>query len=147
MGTATAAVTLNPRNYTMGRDAVRQLQNDLSKRYPYIYGGAEFVGAMTTPMHLAKEETFKNKAFNALTDTINASVGYAEDWDDFATNLAVNGAANMVGLAFDHLPFWRGIGGKISKKLLTSSRKATKQGINSFADKMRNVFYNNEDNE
>lgn len=147
MGAATAAVTGNSKNYTMGRDAVRQLQNDLSKRHPYIYGGAEFVGAMTTPMHLAKEETFKNKAFNALTDTINASVGYAEDWDDFGTNLAVNGVANTIGLKAEQLPFWRGIGGKISKKLLTSSRKATKQGINSFADKMRNVFYNNEDNE
>ena len=137
MGTATAAVTLDPRNYTMGRDAVRQLQNDLSKRHPYIYGGAEFVGAMTTPMHLAKEETFKNKAFNALTDTINASVGYAEDWDDFATNLVVNGIANTAGLPIDVIPFTRAAG----RPLVQWGKKVFKQGINSSADKMKKMYY------
>lgn len=142
MGTATAAVTLDPRNYTMGRDVVRRLQNDLSKRHPYIYGGAEFVGAMTTPMHLAKEETFKNKAFNALTDTINASVGYAEDWDDFATNLVVNGVANNIGLHAEQLPMWRAIGSNLGKWASKTGPKVVKQIINSFADNAKNVFYN-----
>ena len=27
---------------------------------------------------------------------LNASAGYAENWDDFGTNLAVNGAANNI---------------------------------------------------
>ena len=52
MGGATAALTGNPDNYSMGRDAVRQLQKEHSQRHPYIYGGAEFVGAMMAPMHI-----------------------------------------------------------------------------------------------
>lgn len=107
MGGATAAVTLNPDNYTLGRDATRNLQNNLQQRHPYIYGGSEFVGAMTTPMHLFKETSFANKARNALTDTINASVGYAQNGDDFLTNLAVNGIANTIGLKAEQLPLWR----------------------------------------
>ena len=107
MGAATAAVTLNPDNYTMGRDAVRKLQNDLSHRHPWAYGVGEFTGAMTTPMHLTKDTTFANKALNAFTDTISASVGYANDWNDFATNLAVNGATNWLGLKAEQLPIFR----------------------------------------
>ena len=71
------AVTFNPNNYATGRDATRQLQKDLRQQHPIAYWVGEFVGAMTTPMHLAKGENFKQEAFNALTDTINASVGYA----------------------------------------------------------------------
>ena len=139
MGAATAAVTGNSKNYTMGRDVVRQLQNDLNHKYPYIYGGAEFVGAMTTPMHLAKGENFKQKALNAFTDTLNASAGYAENWNDFGTNLAVNGVANTIGLKAEQLPFWRAVG--------STGKKIVKQGINSFADKAKNIFYNEEDKE
>ncbi|MBP5353096.1 MAG: hypothetical protein J6Y91_04960 [Alphaproteobacteria bacterium] len=136
---ATAAVTGNPNNYAMGRDAVRQLQNDLQQRHPYIYGGAEFVGAMTTPMHLFKDTTFANKVRNAFTDTLNASAGYANNWNDFATNLVANGAANMVGLTGEKLPFWRAVG--------STGKKIVKQGINSFADNVKNIFYNEEDKE
>ena len=148
MGTATAAVTGNPDNYIMGRDAVRQLQNDLQQRHPYIYGGAEFVGAMQTPMHLFKDTTFANKARNAITDTISASAGYAENWDDFATNLAVNGAANIAGLSLERLPIGRAFNSSTGKKLLTNGYKFARQGINSVADKFKNRYYKkNEDEE
>ena len=53
---------------------------------------------MNTPMHLVKDETLAQKGFNALTDTLMASVGYAQNGDDFLTNLAVNGIANVAGL-------------------------------------------------
>ncbi len=137
MGAVTSAVTGNPDNYNMGRDATRQLQNELQQRYPYIYGGAEFVGAMTTPMHLAKGENFKQKAFNALTDTLNASAGYAENWNDFGTNLAVNGFANAAGLGADLTPIGRGLG--------ATGKKIIKQGFNFLTDKAKNMFYDDDD--
>ena len=145
MGAATAAVTLNPDNYTMGRDATRQLQNDLQQRHPYIYGGAEFVGTMNTPMHLAKDTTIANKALNAVTDTLMASVGYADNWNDFGTNLAVNGAANSIGLGTEVLPIWRAVGGKLSKFVAKNGVKTVKQGINSVADKLKNMYYDDEE--
>ena len=148
MGTATAAVTLNPNNYAMGRDATRQLQNDLQQQHPIAYGAGEFTGAMTTPLHLVKDTTFANKALNAATDTLNASAGYAENWDDFWTNLAVNGAANNIGLQVEQLPMWRAAGSTLGKFFAKNGLKTVKQGINSFADKMKNMYYNdNEDEE
>lgn len=113
------------------------MQNDLSEHHPYIYGEAEFIGAMTSPMHLFKDTTKVNKALNAATDTLNASAGYAENWKDFGTNLIVNGAANTLGLPIDKIPYTRG--GSIV------GRKFIKQGINSFADKMKNMYYSGED--
>jgi len=135
MGAATAAITANPNNYQMGRDAVRQLNNNLVQRNPYIYGGAEFVGAMNTPMHFAKDTSFTNKAINAATDTLNASAGYAENWNDFGTNLAVYGIANAAGLKMEQLPFLRGTG--------VVGRRLFKQVLNSVADKTKNIFYGN----
>ena len=146
-GLATAALTGNSDNYTMGRDAVRQLQNNLQQQHPYAYGAGEFIGAMQTPMHLAKDTTFANKALNAFTDTINASAGYAENWNDFATNLAVNGLANSAGLGLEQLPIGRAFNSSSGKKLLANGYKAAKQGINSFADKLKNMYYNNENEE
>ena len=67
------------------------MKNDLRERHPYIYGGAEFIGAMTSPMHLFKDTTKVNKALNAAADTLNASAGYAENWNDFGNNLVANG--------------------------------------------------------
>lgn len=90
-------------------------------------------------LHLFKGASKLENAFNAATDTLNASAGYAENWKDFGTNLAVNGAANMAGLALDKIPYTRG-GGIVGRKFI-------KQGINSFADKMKNVFYKNGDEE
>lgn len=143
MGATTAAVTLNPNNYTMGRDAIRQLQKELQQRHPYIYSGAEFVGAMTTPLHLVKDTNFTNKAFNALTDTLNASAGYAENWNDFGKNLIANGTANWLGLKAEQLPIWRATG-SMAGKLLTSGKKIAKQGLNYSTDKLKNMFYNKE---
>lgn len=147
MGTATAAVTLKPNNYAMGRDATRQLQNDLQQQHPIAYGVGEFTGAMTTPLHLVKDTTFANKALNAATDTLNASAGYAENWDDFWTNLAVNGAANNIGLQVEQLPMWRAAGSTLSKFFAKNGLKTVKQGINSFADKMKNMYYNDNEDE
>ena len=138
-GAATAALTLNRDNYKLGRNATRKLQNDLQQRHPYVYGSSEFVGAMTTPMHLVKNTTFANKALNAFTDTVNASAGYANNWNDFATNLAVNGAANIAGLALDKVPYTRGAG--------VVGRKFIKQGINSLADKLKNMYYKEDEDE
>ena len=120
-------------DYKGARDAVRQLQNNLSQQHPWAYGVGEFAGAMTTPMHLAKDTTFANKALNAATDTLNASAGYAENWNDFATNLAVNGIANIAGLPIDKIPYTRG-GSVVGRKFI-------KQGINSVADKLKNIYY------
>ena len=141
MGLATAALTGNSDNYTMGRDAVRQLQNNLQQQHPWAYGAGEFIGAMQTPMHLAKDTTSGYRAFNAATDTLNASAGYAENWNDFATNLAVNGIANNVGLKFEQLPIFRASG----RPLVQWGKKVFKQGINSSADKMKNTYYNNDE--
>ena len=120
-------------DYKGARDAVRQLQNNLSQQHPWAYGVGEFAGAMTTPMHLVKDSTFANKALNAATDTLNASAGYAENWNDFATNLAVNGIANIAGLPIDKIPYTRG-GSVVGRKFI-------KQGINSVADKLKNIYY------
>ena len=76
---------------------------------------------MTTPMHLVKDATFANKAFNAATDTLNASAGYAENWNDFGANLLVNGAANAVGLGVGLMPFGRGLG-VTGKKIIKQAR-------------------------
>ena len=141
MGAVTAALTGNRNNYTMGRDATRQLQNNLQQQHPIAYGVGEFTGAMTTSMHLTKGENFKQKAFNALTDTLNASAGYAENWNDFGTNLAVNGAANIAGLIADKIPLGRAAG----RPLVQFGKKFIKQGINSSADKAKNLFYKKDD--
>lgn len=143
MGIATAAVTLNPNNYYLGKDATKQLQKELKQRHPYVYNGAEFVGAMTTPMHLVKGDNFKQKAFNAFTDTLNASAGYAENWNDFGTNLAVNGIANIIGLKAEQLPLWRAS----ARPLAQFGKKIFKQGINSSADKMKNMYYKKDEDE
>ena len=79
MGTAPAAVTLDPRNYTMGRDAVRRLQNDLNHKYPYIYGGAEALGVTLSGM-LTKP---------ALASII-AGIGYADNVRDIPANIEKN---------------------------------------------------------
>ena len=143
MGAATAALTGNRNNYTMGRDATRQLQNNLQQQHPIAYGVGEFTGAMMTPMHLTKGENFKQKAFNALTDTLNASAGYAENWNDFGTNLAVNGIANIIGLTAEQLPLWRAS----ARPLTQFGKKFFKQGINSSADKMKNMHYKKDEDE
>ena len=83
------------------------------------------------------DTTFANKALNAFTDTINASAGYAENWNDFATNLAVNGFTNSFGLGIGYTQLGRGIG--------VTGKKFIKQGFNFLTDKAKNMFY--DDNE
>lgn len=141
MGVATAIATANPNNYTLGRDGTRKWQNDLQQQHPFIYGASEFIGAMQTPMHLAKDTTFANKVLNAATDTLNASAGYAENWNDFGTNLVANGAANWLGLKFEQLPIFRAS----AKPLMQLGKKFFKQGINSSADKLKNMYYYDEE--
>ena len=121
-------------DYKGSRDVVRQLQNNLNQHHPLAYGVGEFTGAMTTPMHLVKDSTFTNKALNAVTDTLNASVGYAENWNDLATNLLVNGFANSIGLGVDMAPIGRGLG--------ATGKKIIKQGVNYLTDKAKNILYN-----
>ena len=96
-------------------------------------------------MHLAKDTTFANKVLNAATDTLNASAGYAENWNDFGTNLAVNGIANMVGLQVEQLPAWRAAGSTLGKFVAKNGLKTVKQGINSVADKLKNMYYNDDE--
>ena len=141
MGAATAAVTLNPDNYTMGRDAVRKLQNDLSHRHPYLYNGMEFFGAMRSPSYALSKEAFANKILNAGVGTLMASLGYAETPKDFLINLPVYGIANTVGSIVDNIPLWRAS----VRPLVQFGRKFIKQGINSSADKLKNIYYNDDE--
>ena len=140
MGASTAALSGNKNNYALGRDATRKLQNDLQQRHPYVYRGAEFVGAMTTPMHLVRGASKAKNAINAVTDTLNASAGYAENWKDFGENLVVNGVANGVGFKIEQLPIFRAS----ARPLMQLGKKFLRQGINYSADKLRNMFYDNE---
>ena len=72
---------------------------------------------------------------------------YCQNWDDFWTNLAVNGAANNIGLQVEQLPMWRAAGSTLSKFFAKNGLKTVKQGINSFADKMKNMYYNDNEDE
>ena len=92
---------------------------------------------MRTPMHLVKDITFANKALNAFTDTGLASAGYAENWNDFMNNLAVNGFANSIGLGLEQLPLFRAS----TRPLIKLGKKFFKQSINSSADKLKNIYY------
>ena len=52
----------------------------------------------------------------------------------------------MVGLQVEQLPMWRAAGSTLGKFFAKNGLKTVKQGINSFADKMKNMYYNdNED--
>lgn len=79
MGTATAAVTGNRNNYTMGRNATRQLQTELEQRYPNIYGGAEILGA-----------TLSGKYLSPYLSPIVAGFGYAGSRNDILENIGKN---------------------------------------------------------
>ncbi len=137
MGAATAIVTLNPDNYKLGRDATRQLQNDLQQRHPYIYGGAEFVGAMRSPTDYLTKLVTPSKIVGAAVNTIFASAGYAENWKDFGENLIANGIANTAGLKLEKLPWNKGAGKWI--------KRPVKQGLNYLADKTKNWYYDGND--
>ena len=116
MGGAATALGVD---YQGARDAVRQLQNNLSQQHPYVYGGAETLGAATTPMHFFKDPRYlffsrqaRNNLYNALTDTALATLGYADlnNSSDVIKNALSIGAGNVAGYKIgDHL-LGRGIG-------------------------------------
>ena len=86
-----------------------------------------------------------DEAMWGATATLTASAGYAENWNDFGNNLVVNGIANTAGLAFDAIPFLRAVGSTSGKFIAKNGPKFIKQGINSIADKMKNMYYSDED--
>ncbi len=146
MGATTAALTRNPNNYRLGRDAVRQLQNDLRAKYPKLYEASEFVGSAVSPMHLSNKVSaalkVRPKLMNAITDTALASLGYTEDWKDFNDNLATNGMANYLGYKVDSLlPATRNAAKPIRQILKNAF---SKQGANYFADKTKSLVYNDD---
>ena len=93
MGGATALLTGNQDNYTKGRDATRQLQNDLSQRHPYLYGGAEILGATMASAFISP------MAFPVIT-----GVGYADNRDDMFENVAKNLAVARATREIQKLP-------------------------------------------
>ena len=137
MGAATALVTGNSDHYRLGRDATRQLQNDLQQRHPYIYEGAEFVGAMASPTDYLTKFVTPSKIADATVSTLAASAGYAKNWKDFGENLIANGVANTAGLIFDQLSRSKGVGRLI--------RKPVKQLLNYSTDKAKNWYYDGDD--
>jgi hypothetical protein len=54
--------------------------------------------------------------------------------------MLVNGIANAAGLPFEMIPFTRAA----TRPLVQWGKKAFKQGINSFADKLKNTYYSDE---
>ena len=81
-----------------------------------------------------------NKALNAVTDTLAASAGYAENRNDFGNNLVGNGVANSLGLVVDYLPVGRALGVTGRKALI----QGINQGTNYLTDKVKNIFYSND---
>lgn len=134
MGGATTAFGVD---YKGARNAVRQLQNNLSQQNPYIYKGMEMIGAATTPMQLLRGTSRGVQAANALADTINASVGYAENWKDFGLGLISNGISNVIGYKAKYSPGGRALG-NIGRKAFT---QGINQGLNYFTDNLKNIFY------
>ena len=127
------AATAFGADYKDARDAVRNMQNNLSQQHPYIYKGMEMLGTATTPMHLLNDTNKLNRFINALTDTINASAGYAENWNDFGVNLGINGVGNGIGFYINQSPAGRVLG--------NVGRKIIPQSINYLADNIKNMIY------
>ena len=124
-------------DYKGARDSVRQLQNNLSQQHPYVYKGMEMIGAATTPLQLFKGASRGVQAANAVADTIYASAGYAENWNDFGLGLISNGIANGIGYKAKYSPGGRALG-NIGRKAFT---QGINQGLNYFTDNLKNVFY------
>ena len=123
MGTATAALTGNPDNYKMGRDATRKLQNDLRERHPYIYNIAETIGTVTTPMRLFKASKTAplarhsaNRLYNGIMDTGIATIGYSDLSNpyDVLKNAGAIGLGNAAGIALGNRMLGRG-GGNMAR--------------------------------
>ena len=123
MGGATAALTGNPDNYGMGRDATRKLQNDLRERHPYIYNIAETLGTVTTPMRLFRASKTAplarhsaNRLYNGIMDTGIATIGYSDLSNpyDVLKNAGAIGLGNAAGIALGNRMLGRG-GGNMAR--------------------------------
>jgi len=95
MGAATAAVTFNPDNYTMGRDAVRQLQENLKNNYPNIYNGAEIAGV-----------THTNKYIPSSVMPVITGIGYANSLDNIPANIMQNAAVSRASKGMQKIPLF-----------------------------------------
>ena len=83
-------------------------------------------------MHLTKGETKFGNALNAITDTLNSAIGYAENLNDFGINIITNGIANGAGYIAGYLPGGRALG--------VAGRKALTQGVNYITNKAKDMF-------
>lgn len=94
MGATAAKLTRNPNNYARVRDSVRQLQNDLPQRHPYIYGGAEIVGA-----------TYANKLFPTYAMPVAAGIGYANSLENVPVNIVKNAIVSRATKGIQKIPY------------------------------------------
>lgn len=87
----------------------------------------------------------RQKRENELQAQYNAQ-GITENYPQYTTNFWGN-AANNIGLQVEQLPMWRAAGSTLGKFFAKNGLKTVKQGINSFADKMKNMYHNNDEYE
>ncbi len=87
----------------------------------------------------------RQKRENELQAQYNAQ-GITENYPQYTTNFWDN-AANNISLQVEQLPMWRAAGSTLGKFFAKNGLKTVKQGINSFADKMKNMYYNNDEDE
>lgn len=91
MGAASMSVS---GNYIHNRDAVRKMQNELKEMHPYLYGGAEILGATTASAFIPSPAI-----------PVIAGVGYADNLDNVPENLVKNLAVLRATRGIQKLPF------------------------------------------
>lgn len=127
---------------------------DMYQKYtsPFGYqtgtGGIDTYGVNHNKFSLRDELDYqfaRQKRENELQAQYNAQ-GITENYPQYTTNFWGN-AANNIGLQVEQLPMWRAAGSTLGKFFAKNGLKTVKQGINSFADKMKNMYYNNDEDE
>lgn len=127
---------------------------DMYQKYtsPFGYqtgiGGIDTYGVNHNRFSLRDEIDYqfaRQKRENELQAQYNAQ-GITENYPQYTTNFWGN-AANNIGLQVEQLPMWRAAGSTLGKFFAKNGLKTVKQGINSFADKMKNMYYNNDEDE
>ena len=127
---------------------------DMSQKYtsPFGYqtgiGGIDTYGVNHNRFSFRDEIDYqfaRQKRENELQAQYNAQ-GITENYPQYTTNFWGN-AANNIGLHVEQLPMWRAAGSTLGKFFAKNGLKTVKQGINSFADKMKNMYYNNDEDE
>lgn len=127
---------------------------DMYQKYtsPFGYqtgtGGIDTYGVNHNKFSLRDEIDYqfaRQKRENELQAQYNAQ-GITENYPQYTTNFWGN-AANNIGLQVEQLPMWRAAGSTLGKFFAKNGLKTVKQGINSFADKMKNMYYNNDEDE